>query len=101
MKNGVKGMYIVEGNDKIKQMEPYVSDEAVAALVVPSGGIASPYEMCIAYAENAAQNGVEFRFLSEVTGIKQTEGGFDVTCATAAFTKAKWWSTALACTPTK
>ena len=80
VKNGVKGMYIVEGNDKIKQMEPYVSDEAVAALVVPSGGIASPYEMCIAYAENAAQNGVEFRFLSEVTGIKQTEGGFDVTC---------------------
>ena len=48
--------------------------------MVPSGGIASPYEMCIAYAENAAQNGVEFRFLSEVTGIKQTEGGFDVTC---------------------
>ena len=80
VKNGVKGMYIVEGNDKIKQMEPYVSDQAVAALVVPSGGIASPYEMCIAYAENAAQNGVEFRFLSEVTGIKQTEGGFDVTC---------------------
>ena len=63
VKNGVKGMYIVEGNDKIKQMEPYVSDQAVAALVVPSGGIASPYEMCIAYAENAAQNGVEFRFL--------------------------------------
>ena len=80
VKNGVKGMYIVEGNDKIKQMEPYVSDQAVAALVVPSGGIASPYEMCIAYAENAAQNGVEFRFLSEVTGIKQTEDGFDVTC---------------------
>ncbi|MCM1289702.1 MAG: NAD(P)/FAD-dependent oxidoreductase [Corallococcus sp.] len=81
LQNGVKGLHIVEGNAAIKEMEPYVSDKAVAALVVPSGGIVSPYEMAIAYAENAAENGVEFRFLSEVNGVKQIDGGFEVTCS--------------------
>ena len=79
--NGVKGMYILEGNAEIKKLEPYVSDQAVAALVVPSGGIVSPYEMAIAYAENAACNGVEFRFLSEVVNVKKKKDCFEVSCA--------------------
>ena len=89
LKNGVKGMYIVDGNAAIKKMEPYVSDKAVAALAVPSGGIVSPYEMAIAYAENAAENGVEFRFLSEVNGIKQIAGGFEISCADGSLHQAK------------
>ncbi|MCM1533932.1 MAG: NAD(P)/FAD-dependent oxidoreductase [Corallococcus sp.] len=79
--NGVKDMYVVKGNAEIKKLEPYVSDEAVAALVVPTGGIVSPYEMTVAYAENACVNGVEFRFLSEVTSIVKENGVFTVTCA--------------------
>lgn len=79
--NGVKDMYIVRGNDEIKKLEPHVSDKAVGALVVPTGGIVSPYEMTVAYAENASVNGVEFRFLSEVTSIVKSEEGFTVTCA--------------------
>lgn len=89
IKNGVKGMYIVEGNAKIKKIEPYVSDKAVAALVVPSGGIVSPYEMAIAYAENAAENGVEFRLLSDVNLVKQIKGGFEVSCADGSVHQAK------------
>lgn len=89
LKNGVKGMYIAEGNAEIKKMEPYVSDNAVAALVVPSGGIVSPYEMAVAYAENAAENGVEFRFLSEVNLVKQIKGGFEVSCADGSVHQAK------------
>lgn len=79
--NGVKDMYIVKGNAEIKKLEPHVSDKAVGALVVPTGGIVSPYEMTVAYAENASVNGVEFRFLSEVTSIVKTAEGFTVTCA--------------------
>lgn len=89
IKNGVKGMYIVEGNAEIKKIEPYVSDKAVAALVVPSGGIVSPYEMAIAYAENAAENGVEFRLLSDVNFVRQIEGGFEVRCADGSVHQAK------------
>lgn len=79
--NGVKDMYIVKGNDELKKLEPYITDKAIGALVAPTGGIVSPYEMTIAYAENAAENGVEFRFLSEVTSITKTADGFTVTCA--------------------
>ncbi len=81
LKNGVQGMYILEGNEKIRQLEPYVSENAVAALVVPSGGIVSPYEMAIAYAENAVENGAEFEFLSEVVSMGKIANGFSVKCA--------------------
>ncbi len=87
--NGVKGMYIVKGSDEIKKLEPHVSDKAVAALVVPGGGIVSPYEMTVAYAENAAVNGVEFRFLSEVTSVINDGNGFAVTCADGYSERAK------------
>ena len=87
--NGVKDMYIVKGNDEIKKREPHVSDKAVGALVVPTGGIVSPYEMTVAYAENASVNGVEFRFLSEVTSIVKSEECFTVTCADGYIENAK------------
>ena len=90
VKNGVQGLYIVEGYEAVKAMEPYVSENVVAALVVPNGGIVSPYEMTIAYAENAATNGVEFRFGSEVTAIDKIDGGLKVTCADGFTAQAKY-----------
>lgn len=90
VKNGVQGLYIVEGYEAVKAMEPYVSENVVAALVVPNGGIVSPYEMTIAYAENAATNGVEFRFGSEVTAIDKIDGGLQVTCADGFTAQAKY-----------
>ena len=63
--NGVEGLEIVSG-DKIRELEPNVSDEVVAALVAPTGGIVCPFGMTIAMAENAADNGVEFRFNTQV-----------------------------------
>lgn len=90
VKNGVQGLYVLEGYEAVKAMEPYVSENVVAALVVPNGGIVSPYEMTIAYAENAATNGVEFRFGSEVTAIDRIDGGLQVTCADGFTAQAKY-----------
>ena len=90
VKNGVQGLYVLEGYEAVKTMEPYVSENVVAALVVPHGGIVSPYEMTIAYAENAATNGVEFRFGSEVTAIDKIDGGLQVTCADGFTAQAKY-----------
>ena len=90
VKNGVQGLYVLEGYEVVKAMEPYVSENVVAALVVPNGGIVSPYEMTIAYAENAATNGVEFRFGSEVTAIDRIDGGLQVTCADGFTAQAKY-----------
>ena len=48
----------------------------VAALNVPSGGIVCPFGLTIALAENACDNGIEFRFLTEVENIEKTAGGY-------------------------
>lgn len=90
VKNGVQGLYVLDGYEAVKAMEPYVSENVVAALVVPNGGIVSPYEMTIAYAENAATNGVEFRFGSEVTAIDRIDGGLQMTCADGFTAQAKY-----------
>ena len=75
LKNGVEGLEIVSG-DKMREMEPNVSKEVVAALIAPTGGIVCPFGLTIALAENAADNGVEFKFNTEVKDIKKVEDGY-------------------------
>ncbi|MEE1139223.1 MAG: NAD(P)/FAD-dependent oxidoreductase [Acutalibacteraceae bacterium] len=57
--NGVPGLEIYD-KQKLKEAEPYISDEAKAALWAPSAGIVCPYELTIAAAENAVVNGTDF-----------------------------------------
>lgn len=79
VKNGVKGLEIVD-RAKLLEMEPNISDAAVAALWAPTGAIVCPFNLTIALAENAAVNGVEFKFNTEVAAIeKQADGTFKVT----------------------
>ena len=61
VKNGVKELRIIE-REELVALEPNIADEAVAALYAPTGGIVCPFGMNIAFAENAATNGVEFKF---------------------------------------
>lgn len=77
IRNGVKGLSVLEG-DQVRAMEPNVSDKVVAALYAETSGIVSPYEMTVAYAENAAVNGVEFLLNEEIIGIQRTKDGFEV-----------------------
>ena len=70
VKNGVKDLRIIEREELVK-LEPNISDEAVAALYAPTGAIVCPFGMNIAMAENAATNGVEFRFDTTVTGFEK------------------------------
>lgn len=75
--NKVKGLQILN-RDEVKKMEPNVSDEVYAALYAPSAGIVCPFGMNIAFGENAASNGVEFRFDTEVQSIRKTERGWEL-----------------------
>jgi len=77
VKNGVRDLRIIE-RDELVAMEPNISDDAVAALYAPTGGIVCPFGLTYALAENAASNGAEFRFDSEVTGIERIDGGWRV-----------------------
>lgn len=69
-KNGVPNLEII-GKEKIKELEPNVSDEVVGALLSNSAGIVCPYELTIAATENAVSNGVEFIRNCEVKAINR------------------------------
>lgn len=76
-KNKVPGLRILSREELIK-MEPNLSDGIVAALYAPTGGIVCPYEMTIALAENAYDNGAKFYFDNGVTEIEKNNGYFKV-----------------------
>lgn len=76
--NGVEGLAILTG-DEARRKEPNLSENAVAALYAPTGGIICPFELTIALAENACQNGVEFRRNETVTGISRETDGYLIT----------------------
>ena len=78
LKNGVEGLRIIE-QEELRSLEPNISDNAVAALYAPTGAIVCPFGLTFALAENAAWNGAQFQFDSEVTGIEKIEGGWKVT----------------------
>lgn len=80
LKNGVEEMRIISG-DEARKLEPALSDKVVAALLVPTGGIVCPFNLTIALAENAADNGVEFQFLTEVKDIHKENGGYALSVA--------------------
>ena len=56
-------------------MEPNLSENVTAALCAPTSGIVCPFELTLAFAENACQNGVDFHFHAEVTDIRRDEKG--------------------------
>ncbi|HCT15907.1 MAG TPA: FAD/NAD(P)-binding oxidoreductase, partial [Ruminococcaceae bacterium] len=57
--NGVPNLEIYDA-DKLREVEPSISDEAKGALWAPTAGIVCPYELTVAAVENAVVNGVEF-----------------------------------------
>lgn len=73
--NGVEGMEIARG-EQLRALEPALSEKAVAALYAPSSAIICPFGMTIALAENAAHNGVTFRFDTRVERIRRTQAGY-------------------------
>ena len=75
IENGVPGLEILDA-DKVKKMEPNLSDNVEAALYAPTGGIVCPYEMTIALAENAFTNGVKFKLNTRVTSIVKNSGRY-------------------------
>lgn len=75
--NGVPGLRIV-GQAELREMEPNISPDAVAALWAPTAGIVCPYELCIAACEHAAINGTQFFLNFRVSSVERSEDGFAV-----------------------
>lgn len=86
--NGVKGLQILN-KEEVRAMETNISDQVIASLYAPTGGIVCPFHMTIAFAENACANGTVFHFNTEVKNIihrqniweiETTKGTFEAGC---------------------
>lgn len=70
---GIEELEILEKGE-VLDLEENINCDVVGALYVKNSGIVSPYEMTLALAENAFENGVEFILGKEVVDIhKQKE----------------------------
>ncbi|MBQ4267558.1 MAG: FAD-dependent oxidoreductase, partial [Clostridia bacterium] len=79
--NGVPNMEIIS-QERLRTMEPYISEEAIGALWAPTAGIVSPYELTIAAAENAIMNGARVKRNSGVFDIEYKNDMFYLSTAT-------------------
>lgn len=75
--NKVPELRIID-RDELREIEPNINSEAVGALYAPTAGIVGPWELAIALAENAIDNGVELSLNSEVMDIKKLEEGYKI-----------------------
>ena len=75
MRAGVQGLALLDGREAEK-LEPGLAGGITSALYSRSTGTVNPWELCIAAFENARDNGVRFRFGSEVWSIRNEDGCF-------------------------
>lgn len=86
--NGVPNMEIIS-QERLRAMEPYISEKAIGALWAPTAGIVSPYELAIAATENAVLNGARVKRNSGVFDIEFKDDLFFITTASGVI-KAKY-----------
>jgi len=77
LKNNVPQMRIIE-REEILQMEPNINPKVDCALYAPTAGIISPWELSIALAENAVDNGVQLNMETMVKDINKKDYGYKV-----------------------
>lgn len=73
VKLGIPGMKILDYKG-VKEKEPNINDMVTGALYAPTCGIVGPWELAIALAENAVENGVELLLNNEVKDIRRENG---------------------------
>ena len=74
--NGAGWLPLLSGAEA-RELEPRLSQSVIEAMWAESTGIISPFALVVACAENAAQNGVRFRFGAKVERIERDERWWD------------------------
>nr|WP_212693676.1 NAD(P)/FAD-dependent oxidoreductase [Vallitalea guaymasensis] len=77
IKNNVPDMKILT-KEEVREMEPNMSDEVIGALHAPTAGIVCPYELTLAAAENAVDNGVELILDCAIKDINKVDDNFEL-----------------------
>lgn len=84
VQNGVPRLAVI-GQQKLREMEPHISEAAVGALYAPTASIVNPWEMTLAMAETAVHAGADLRLNSRVTSITPIDGGYRLETAGGVF----------------
>ncbi|QUH21216.1 NAD(P)/FAD-dependent oxidoreductase [Alkaliphilus sp. B6464] len=77
-RNCVPQMEILD-KESVLKLEKNLSEDIVGALHAKTAGIVGPWELAIALAENAVENGVELLLNSTVTDIQKIADGYSIT----------------------
>ena len=77
VKRGIHGICLING-DEVKKIEPNINTDIKKGLYSKNVAIVAPYDLAIAYAEVASENGVNFRLEEEVLNIEKINKGFRV-----------------------
>ena len=77
IRRGIDGVYLIEP-DEVYEIEPNINMEVKKGLYSQNVAIVAPYDLAIAYAEVAFDNGVNFRLEEEVLTIQNITKGFRV-----------------------
>lgn len=76
-RRGIDGIYLIDDND-VYDIEPNIKHNIKKGLYSENIGIVAPYDLSLAYAEVAADNGTIFRLEEEVLSINNLTKGFRV-----------------------
>ena len=74
---GVPNMEILN-KEQVLKMEPNISNKVNAALYAKTAGIIGPWELAIALAENALENGAELKLNTEVLDITKSNNTYTI-----------------------
>ena len=85
VKRGIDDICLING-DEVKKIEPNINTDIKKGLYSKNVAIVAPYDLAIAYAEVASENGVNFRLEEEVLNIEKINKGFRVTTNRNKFT---------------
>lgn len=84
-KRGIENISLLDKKE-VLELENNINIDVSKGLYSEEVAVVSPYELSIAYAEVAADNGVNFRFEEEVVNIAKISKGFKVTTNKNKFT---------------
>ena len=87
-KLGIDGLEIID-KEEILKLEPNINEDVLKALHAKTSGIVSPYEMTIAFGENAAENGVNFKLGHSVINIIKFSNGYELELESTEIIKTK------------
>jgi glycerol-3-phosphate dehydrogenase len=70
---GIPGARVI-GKKELHRLEPGLKEDLAAALFFPSAGVVCPFNLTIAFGENAVQNGARISLDTAVLGMQVREG---------------------------